>query len=258
MYIHPTAIVSKKAKLAESVKVGPYSIIGDGVSIGRDTEIGAHCEISGNTAIGQRCRIFTGAVVGSIPQDLKFKGEESFLVIANDNIIREYATINLGTGKDGKTMIGSGNLIMAYAHIAHDCSVGNECIIANDGTLAGHVSVEDKTIIGGLVAIHQFSRIGTLSIIGGCSKVVQDIPPYSICDGHPSKVCGLNLVGLRRAGVDKQIIHQLKNAFKLLFFSQNSVSGAIKQIKKEAPQSKYLLHLIDFMTSSQRGVCKSR
>ncbi|MEK6714871.1 MAG: acyl-ACP--UDP-N-acetylglucosamine O-acyltransferase [Candidatus Omnitrophota bacterium] len=258
MQTHPTAIISKKAKLHKSVKVGPYSNIGDNVNIGKDTEIGANCQICGNATIGERCKIFTGAVIGSIPQDLKFKGEKSSLVIGNDNVIREYTTINLATGDGGKTIVGSGNLIMAYAHIAHDCNVGNECIIANCGTLAGHVIIEDKVIIGGLAAIHQFSRVGTLSIIGGCSKVVQDIPPYSTCDGHPARVYGLNLIGLKRAGLNSKVILELRRAFKVLFFSHLTTSTAIKKIKKEIPESKYLTHLIEFIANSQRGVTKNK
>src|SRR3989338_5546487 len=178
MQIHPTAIVSKKAKLAADIIVGPYSIISDTVTIGSGTKIGSHCVIDGNTRIGRDCEIFTGAVVGSRPQDLKYKGETVFLEIGDGNIIREYCTFNPGTEEGGKTTVGNDNLFMAYAHIAHDCIVGNNCVIANNGTLAGHVVIEDMAVVGGLVAIHQFVRVGTLSIIGGCSKVVQDIPPY--------------------------------------------------------------------------------
>lgn len=255
MNIHPTAIISKKAKIDKGVKIGPYSIIGDNVTIGKGTEINAYCQIDGNTAIGEHCRIFNGAVVGSIPQDLKFKGENSFLQIGDDNIIREYVTINLGTGEGGKTVIGSRNLIMAYSHIAHDCRVGNDCVIANCGTLAGHVVIDDKAVIGGLAAVHQFCHVGELSIIGGCSKVVQDIPPYSTCDGHPAKVYGLNSIGLKRAGVDSQVILQLKKAYKILFFSGYLLSNAISQVKKEIPGSEYLSDLIDFVAASKRGVC---
>ena len=258
MNIHPTAIIAKKAKIDESAKIGPYSIIGDEVEIGKGTEIGAHCQVTGKTTIGQGCRIFPGAIIGSIPQDLKFKGEKSSLVIGDDNIIREYTTINLGTGDGGKTIVGSRNLIMAYSHIAHDCNVGSECVIANCGTLADHVIIEDKAIIGGLVAIHQFSRIGKLSIVGGCSKVVQDIPPYSTCDGHPTKVYGLNLIGLKRAGVSSKILLELKRAFKVLFFSSLTTASAVERIKKEIPKSEYLTHLVEFVAASSRGVCKNK
>jgi UDP-N-acetylglucosamine acyltransferase len=256
MNIHPTAIVDKKAKIAGSVSIGPYTHIGPQVKIGENTQIGAFCVLEGNTEIGENCRIFTGAVIGSIPQDLKFKGERTDLKIGNNNIIREYVTINRGTSINGNTTIGNNNLFMAYSHIAHDCKVGDGCIVANNGTLAGFVTLEDKTVIGGLVAIHQFVKIGTLSIIGGCSKVVQDIPPYSTCDGHPAKVYGLNLIGLRRAGVSKQVILNLKKAFKLLFFSKLSIKHAVVEIKSSISRCREIDHLIEFVNSSKRGICR--
>jgi UDP-N-acetylglucosamine acyltransferase len=254
--IHPTAILHPKAKLADGVNIGPYSIIGENVSIGKDTQIGAHCVIEGRTRIGENCRIFTGAVIGSIPQDLKFKGEKTFLEIGNDNIIREYVTINLGTQATGRTVIGDDNLIMAYSHVAHDCRIGNGVIIANTGTLAGHVTLEDKAILGGFVAIHQFVRVGTFSIIGGCSKVIQDIPPYSTCDGHPAKFYGLNTVGLKRAGFKENIRKDLKFALKLLFQSGLSISHALEEIKKQVTPSREIKHLIEFIRKSERGICR--
>lgn len=257
MECHPTAIVSKKAKLAENVKVGPYSIIGDNAVIGANTEIGANCLIEGNTTIGSGCKIFTGAVLGSQPQDLKFKGEKVYLEIGNDNIIREYCTFNPGTNDGGKTVVGNGNLFMAYSHIAHDCVVGDNCVIANNGTLAGHVTIEDKAVVGGLVAIHQFVKVGTLSIIGGCSKVVQDIPPYSTCDGHPARVYGLNLVGLRRNNINKDAMDELNRAFKILFGSGLSVKHAVGKIEEESGHSPELLHLVSFIKQSERGIAGS-
>lgn len=257
MQIHPTAIISKKAKLADGVSVGPYSIIGDAVVIGPQTQIGAHCVIEGNTAIGRACKAFTGACIGSIPQDLKYKGEKVFLEIGDENIIREYCTFNPGTGEGGRTVIGNNNLFMAYSHIAHDCILGNNCVIANNGTLAGHVTIEDKAIVGGLVAIHQFVRIGTLSIIGGCSKVVQDIPPYSTCDGHPARVYGLNLVGLRRQDVSKESIGELNRAFKIIFNSGLLIKHALKEIEKKIAQTTEVSYLVNFIKSSQRGITHS-
>ncbi|MCM8778805.1 MAG: acyl-ACP--UDP-N-acetylglucosamine O-acyltransferase [Candidatus Omnitrophica bacterium] len=254
--IHPTAIVDQRAKLAETVDVGPYTFIGPDVSIDEGTIIGANCVIDGSTKIGKNCRIFTGAVVGSIPQDLKFKGEKTFLEIGDHNIIREYVTINLGTKATGKTIIGNHNLIMAYSHIAHDCRLGNGIIIANVGTLAGHVTVEDKAVIGGMVAIHQFVRVGTLAIIGGCSKVIQDIPPYSTCDGHPARFYGLNVVGLRRAGIRLEVRNALKTATKILFQSGLSLSHALEEIEKKVPLYAEIKHLIDFIKNSRRGVCR--
>ncbi len=257
MQIHPTAIVSKKAKLSDDIQVGPHTIIADNVCIGKGAKIGASCVIEGNTTIGQDCQIFTGAVIGSRPQDLKYKGEKSFLEIGDNNIIREYCTFNPGTTEGSKTIVGNNNLFMAYSHIAHDCKVGNNCVIANNGTLAGYVSIEDKVVIGGLVAIHQFVRVGMLSIIGGCSKVVQDIPPYSTCDGHPARVYGLNLVGLRRNGFPKETIDELDKVFKLLFNSGLTKTHALERIKKEITLSQEISYLVDFVKNSQRGLSRS-
>lgn len=254
--IHPTAIVSKEAKIGSDVEVGPYAIIGPDAEIKEKTKIGSYCLIEGNTKVGRNCQIFTGAVIGSIPQDLKYKGEKSFLEIGRNNIIREYVTINPGASEGSKTVIGNNNLLMAYSHIAHDCKIGNNCIIANCGTLAGHVLIEDKAVVGGLVAIHQFCRVGELSIIGGCSKVVQDIPPYSTCDGHPAKVYGINLIGLRRQGIKKEIIEDLKRAFKIIFFSKLSFSHAIEKVEKEISSHQEITHLIEFIKNSERGICR--
>ena len=257
MLKHPSAIISLKAKLADNVSVGPYTIISDNVIIGADTKIGAHCVIEGNTTIGKNCEIFTGAVVGSRPQDLKFKGEKVFLEIGNNNIIREYCTLNPGTGEGAKTIVGDDNLLMAYSHIAHDCRVGSGCVLANNSTLAGHVSIEDKAVIGGLVAIHQFVRIGMLAIIGGCSKVVQDIPPFSTCDGHPARVYGLNLIGLRRKGIGHDAIKKIDQAFKLIFNSGLSVKHALERVEKEIEKTDEIKYLINFVKSSERGLTRS-
>ncbi len=255
--IHSTTIISKKAKLARGLQVGPYTIITDNVVIGEGCKIGAHCLIDGNTVIGEACEIFTGAVIGTQPRDLKYKGENSCLEIGDNNIIREYCTFNSGTGDGGKTSVGSNNLFMAYAHVAHDCHIGNNCIIANNGTLAGHVTIEDKAVVGGLVAIHQFVIVGALSIIGGCSKVVQDIPPYSTCDGHPARVYGLNLIGLRRQGAAKDSIHQLNHVFGILFNSGLSIKHALQNLEKEAKLCDEVKYLIDFIKKSSRGISHS-
>ncbi len=257
MPIHSNAIVSSKAKLAAGVSVGPYSVISDNVSIGADTSIGTHCVIEGNTTIGKGCEIFTGAVIGSRPQDLKFKGEKVFLEIGNNNIIREYCTLNPGTQDGGKTSIGDNNLLMAYSHIAHDCRVGSGCVLANNSTLAGHVTIEDKAVIGGISAIHQFVRIGMLSIVGGCSKVVQDIPPYSTCDGHPARVYGLNLIGLRRKGISHDSIKQIDRAFKIFFNSGLSVKHALQRVEKELEKTEEITYLVNFVKSSERGLARS-
>ena len=256
MNIHNTAIISKKAKIADNIQVGPYSVIEDNVVIGDSVKIGSHCLITGNTVIGKGCEIFTGAVIGSRPQDLKYKGEKSYLEIGEFNIIREYCTFNPATKDQAKTIIGNHNLFMAYSHVAHDSVVGNNCVIANNGTLAGHVIIEDNVVIGGLGAVHQFVRVGKLSIIGGCSKVVQDIVPFSTCDGHPARVYGLNLIGLKRNKVNRESIEHLKHAFKILFNSGITVRHAIEKIE-ELPRDKEMSYLLQFIKNSHRGISRS-
>ncbi len=257
MKIHSTALVDKKAKLADDVEVGPYTIIGPDVEIASSTSIGAYVVIEGNTTIGKNCRIFTGACIGTIPQDLKYKkGTKSFLKIGNSNIIREYVTMNPGTSEGGVTSIGNENLLMAYSHVAHDCIIGDGCVVAKSGTLAGHVTLEDKVVIGGLTAIHQFVRIGKLSIIGGCSKVVQDIPPFSTCDGHPARVYGLNLIGLKRSDISKDAQSALRKSFKTLFYSGLLSKNAIEKVRKDIKGFKEVDYMLDFIKNSKRGVCR--
>ena len=255
--IHKTAIVAPEAQIPGDVEIGPWTVIGPKVKIGSGVKIGNSCLIDGSTVIGAGCQIFNGAVIGSVPQDLKYKGEDTKLIIGENNIIREYTTINLGTVEKGLTQVGSNNLIMAYSHIAHDCVVGDNCVLANCATLAGHVTIEDRAVIGGLVAIHQFTRVGKMSIIGGCSKVVQDIPPFSTCDGHPAKVYGLNLVGLRRAQISSKIISDLKIAFKILFFLGLNKTSAVEKARQDIPQSPEAAYLLDFIKSSSRGVARA-
>ncbi len=260
MKIHPTAIIDKKAKLGENVAVGPYAIIGPNVKIGSGTSVGGHCVIDEWTTIGKNCKIFTGAAIGGISQDLKFKGERSFVKIGNNNTIREFVTINRATKKDSATQIGDDNLIMAYTHIAHDCKIGNKDVIANGVTMAGHVTIEDRVILGGLVGIHQFVHIGTMSIIGGCSKVVKHIPPYAMADGHPARIYGLNIIGLNRTGISAKSKANLKHAFRILFNSGLSLPHALKEIQNAIPPSKEIRILAHFLrtvkTDTSRGVCR--
>ncbi len=253
--IHPTAIINSGAKIASDVEIGPYTVIDGNVKIALGTKIASFCTITGYTEIGKNNSIFSNTVLGSIPQDLKYKGEKSCLVIGDGNKIREFITMNPGTGEGGKTEIGNNNLIMAYAHIAHDCVVGNNVIIANVGTLAGHVEIEDGAILGGLAAIHQFVKVGRLAIIGGGSKVTQDIPPFSMCDGHPAKIRGLNIEGLKRAGYSAEERMILKKAFKILFLSKHPLSNAIEVASKEC-KSKDVDLLLNFMAESKRGICR--
>ena len=257
--VHPTAVIDPRAQLDESVDVGPYAVIGPDVKIGAGTRLGPHAVIEGHTTIGRECHIFSGAVVGSIPQDLKYTGEHSELVIGDRNRIREYVTINPGTkGGGGKTVIGSDCLFMAYSHVAHDCVVGNHVIVANSAALAGHITVEDGAIIGGLVGVHQFVRVGRLAIIGGCSRVNQDVPPYSMVVGYPARVFGLNNEGLKRAGVSDETKTRLHHVFRILFKSGLTMRHAIEQVAVDpAAGSPEVQHLLEFIRQSKRGVCRS-
>ena len=244
--IHPTAIVDERAELGVGVEVGPYTVIGPDVKIGDHTRLGARVTIEGYTTVGADCELFTGAVIGSVTQDKKYKGGKTYLRIGDDNKIREYVTINPGTAEGTQTVIGHHNLIMAYAHVAHDCQVGNDVTLANAATLAGHVVISDHAIIGGLSAVHQFGRIGTLAIVGGCSKVVQDVPPYMMVDGHPAKAYGLNVVGLERANFPREERALLKKAFKIVFRSRLSMKGVINTWKSSCHRAQPLRPSLNF------------
>jgi UDP-N-acetylglucosamine acyltransferase len=256
MDIHKTAIIDPTAQISEGASIGAYSVVGANSKIGPSTSIGAHCIIGDYTTIGANCQIFAGASIGSATQDKKFQGKKSFLEIGDNNIIREYSTINRATEEGSKTSIGNNNLLMAYSHVAHDCVVGDHVTIANCGTLAGHVIVKDRSIIGGLTAVHQFVKLGELSIVGGCSKVVQDIVPYCMADGHPAKIYGINSIGLERAGISDEIKSSLKKAFKIIFTMKLNMKNAISMAETELPPSKELSGLIDFIKSSARGIAR--
>lgn len=255
MKIHPTAIVHPDAVLGEGVEIGPWALIEGTVKIGDRTKVGPRVTIEGHTTLGADNEIFTGAVIGSRTQDKKFDGGISYLKIGDRNNIREYVTINPGTLDGTETVIGHDNLLMAYAHVAHDCVIHNGATLANNATLAGHVIVEDKAIIGGLSAVHQFVRIGKLSITGGCSKVVQDIPPFMMVDGHPAKAFGINSVGLDRAGFNAEEKSNLKKAYRIIFKSGLILKNIIKQIQQEIPSSPSIQTLIGFLEKSERGIC---
>ncbi|MBI5415428.1 MAG: acyl-ACP--UDP-N-acetylglucosamine O-acyltransferase [Candidatus Omnitrophica bacterium] len=257
--IHKTAVIHPGVKLSSGVSVGPYSVIEDGVTIGDNVRVGSHCVLTGQTTIGRNCKIYTGAVIGSAPQDKKYSADDNvFLNIGENNVIREYVTINPGTADGGgKTVLGNNTLIMAYAHIAHDCIIGNNCVMANAATLGGHVILEDSAIIGGLSAVHQFVRLGRLSIVGGCSKVVQDVPPFSMCDGHPAGVVNTNTVGLKRAEISPATIQKLRKAFKILFRMGLTRSHALAKIANEIEPCPELEHLVFFTKTSKRGLCNA-
>ena len=252
--IHSTAIIHDGAEISEDVKVGPYSIIGENVSIGRGTRIGVRVVIDGWCSIGEENSIFTGAVIGSPPQDLKFKGEKTTVKIGNRNRIREFVTINFGTaGGRGETVVGDNNLLMAYSHVAHDCILGNCVIMANAATLGGHVILEDSVIISGLAGVHHYVRIGCMSMVGGDSKVVVDIPPYCIVDGHPAKVRGVNVIGLRRHNISQERRNCLKQAYRLLYRSKLNRSQALARIETEVARTPEVEHLVEFVRKIGQG-----
>ena len=250
-FIHPLA------KIGHNVLIGRFCHIGPNVTLNDGVKIMSHVVIDGHTTIEGGCVIYPFASIGTACQDLKFTGERTFVKIGHGTTIRESVTINSATGKDGSTLVGENCLIMAYSHVAHNCTVGDNVIMANSGTLAGHVSIDDYAIIGGLTAVHQFSHIGKFSIVGGCSKVVKDVPPFMMADGHPAKVRGLNSIGLRRHGFSKEARRDLKRAYKILFRSRFGIKHAIQKISQELPSnSKEIKHLLKFLKSSKRGISR--
>lgn len=256
MSIHSTAIVDPKAELASDVEVGPYSIIGKGVKIGKGTVIGPHVVIEPDTEVGENNKIYHGASLGGDPQDVSFKDEYTFVKIGNGNIIREYTTIHRAT-KDGEaTTLGNDNFFMAYAHAGHDCKVGNNTIISNGTALAGHVMVEDFAILSAYVGVHQFTRIGTMVMVGALARVNQDVLPYTLVEGNPAQTRGLNVVGLRRRGIDSDARKELKRAYKILCRSGMSTKKAIEKIESDVEQIKEVVHLIEFVKGSTRGIIR--
>jgi len=257
MKIHPTAIVASDAQLAEGVEVGPYSIIGTDVKIGKNTIIGPHTVIDNYTHIGEGCNIFQFCSIGAPPQDLKFGGEKTRVIIGNFNTIREFVTINRATSADiGVTIIGDHNLLMAYCHVAHNCKLGNRIVMANAATLAGHIHIEDYAIISGLTGIHQFCRLGAHCMIGGVSAVVKDVPPYSIAQGNHAKLFGLNLIGLKRRDFSEKTIKALKDAYRIIFRSNLLLEAALKKAQDEVEDIPEVKYFIKFIKESERGVCR--
>lgn len=256
-HIHPTAIVHPGAQLGVGVEIGPYSIIGENVEIGDETKIGAHCVIDGWTKIGCRNRIYTGAVIGNEPQDLKFHGEKTYLFIGDDNLIREYVTISRGTeGGGGETRIGNSCLLMSYVHVAHDVQMGDHCVAGHATGIAGHVVVEDRVILGGIVGVHQFSKIGRMAFVGAHSMINKDVPPYTLVDGNPAKPYGPNIVGLRRNGLTPEARMEIQRALKILYRSGLNVSQAIEVMERELAGSPEIDHILRFVRSADRGICR--
>lgn len=257
--IHPSAAVALGAELDSGVEVGPYAVIGPRVRIGKDTWVGPHTVIEGHTTLGRENRIFQFASVGAIPQDKKYRGEDSLLVIGGHNVIREFTTLHPGTSGGGSiTRVGDANLFMAYSHVAHDCLIGNHVVMANCATLGGHVTLEDHVGVGGLVGIHQFVRVGESAYLGGGTMIALDVPPYCLANGDRAHLYGLNLIGLKRRGFQPDQLAALKKAYRTLFAEGLPLKEALARVRREHPSSPEVAHLAEFIACSERGVCRPR
>lgn len=257
-HIHPTAIIEKGAELDEGVTVGPFSIINSEVRLAKNVSVASNVIIEGNTEVGEDTTLHHFACLGLAPQDTKYSGEKTGLKIGRGNIIREFATLHRASvGGEGFTMVGDNCFLMAYTHVAHDCRIGNNVTMANAVTLAGHVTVEDNAVIGGLSAIHQFTRIGTHAMVGGFSAIAQDVPPYTIVSGPRAKLYGLNSIGLRRHGLPNESIQELKKAYMIIFRSdKRNLKEALKKVQEELPYTDEIATLVEFINANKRGICR--
>ncbi len=251
--IHPTAIIDPTAVLDDGVTIGPYCIVGANTRIGAGTRLEHQVIVQAYTTLGSNCHVHGGANLGGPPQDTKFKGEESYVVIGDNNIIREYVTIHRACGEGKTTHIGNDNMLMAYVHIGHNCEIGNNVVLASYVGLSGHVTIHDRANIGGITGIHQFCRIGRLAMIGGLSGVVQDVPPFMLANGRPARVYDVNVRGLRRANISSKVRGELREAFKLLYRSNLNTSQALEVIESEYEHSPELDHLIEFIKGTRDG-----
>jgi UDP-N-acetylglucosamine acyltransferase len=254
--IHPTAIVDPKAELGAGTEVGPYCVIDAEVRLGQNCWLQHHATLCGPMQAGARNRFYAYCSIGQQTQDLKYKGEPTFLEIGNDNCFREFATVNRSTSAEGKTRVGNGGNFLAYAHIGHDCTVGDSVIFSNNGTLAGHVQIGDHAVIGGLTAIHQFCRMGRFAITGGCSKIVQDIPPFMIADGNPAEIRGINLIGLERNNFAPENVKAIKEAFRLIYRSKLNTRQAVQAIREQLPANDEIQQIIEFIEQTERGIIR--
>src|SRR5207342_132631 len=248
--IHPTAIIEPGAELGAGTSVGPYCVIGPDVVLGPDCWLQHHVTLCGPMKAGAKNKFYAYSSIGQQTQDLKYRGEPTYLEIGDENTFREFVTVNRSTTAKGKTRIGNGGNFLAYSHIGHDCNVGDAVVFSNNGTLAGHVQVGDHAVMGGLTAVHQFCRIGNYAITGGCSKIVQDIPPFMIADGNPAKVRGINIIGLERHGFSTDTIKEIKEAFRLIYRSKYNTGQAIEAIRKELELSTELNQIVEFIEQS--------
>ncbi len=253
--VHYTAQVHPRARLHRDVEVGPYSIVEEGVEIGEGTVIKAHSIVEKGTTVGGGCLIGPHAVLGGAPQDVGYKGQPSFLKIGDRNIIREYVSIHRSSKEGESTVLGDDNYVMAYSHVGHDCLIGNGVVITSYVGISGHVVIEDLAVIGGQVGFHQFVRVGTLAMVGGNSAFNKDIPPYTMASGRPGRVYGLNVVGLRRRGMPPEVRKALSRAFRLFYRSGLNVSQALERILEEVEPYREVVHFVEFIKASQRGVC---
>lgn len=255
--IHQSALVHPEASVDSSVEIGPFAVVGPKVKIGAGTKIGAHAVIEGRTTIGERNLISSFASIGSQPQDLKYRGEDTTLVIGNDNMFREYCNVSLGTeGGGGKTIIGDKNLFMVFTHVAHDCVIGNHVIVANNVALAGHVEVGDGAVFGGLAAVHQFCRVGKYSMTAGGSMVTQDIVPYGMVHGDRARINGLNVVGIRRLGIKNDDLRAIKEMYHIVFEENLTLEDAMKKIEASVAVSPYREEWLTFLRQGERGICR--
>ncbi|MCG8342768.1 MAG: acyl-ACP--UDP-N-acetylglucosamine O-acyltransferase [Chlorobiales bacterium] len=255
--IHPTAVVGSKAEIGEGVTIGPYAVIEDDVVIGDNTAIGPHVQIADGARLGKECRVFAGAVLSTIPQDLKFEGEKTCLLVGDRTVIREYVTLNRGTKANGETVVGSDNLIMAYVHAGHDCIIGNHVIIANSVQFGGHCEVEDYAVVGGLAGVHQFVRIGKYAMVGGISRASLDVPPYVMAGGHETfRFEGLNLVGLKRRGFSSQQIDTIRDVYRIIFQSGLLLGNALEKVQSECERTPEVDEVLRFFdTDAAKRKC---
>jgi UDP-N-acetylglucosamine acyltransferase len=254
--IHSTAVIHPQARIGEGCEIGPYCVVGKDVELGSHCQLHSHVVIDGHTRIGKGNEVFPFVSIGLKTQDLKWKGGVTRTEIGDNNTLREYVTIHSATSDGEVTVVGSNNHILAYCHVAHNCRLGNGIIMSNVATLAGHVVVEDSAVIGGLAAVHQFCRIGKMAIIGGCSKVVQDVPPFMMADGNPAETRTINKVGLERNGVSEEAQSVLRQAYKILFREGLTISNALARIEQGLPKLTEVQHLLDFVRRSERGISK--
>src|SRR4051794_18278794 len=254
--IHSTAIVDAKADIGPGTMVGPYCIIEAGVVVGADCWLQHHVTLAGPMTAGARNKFYAYSSIGQQTQDLKYQGEPTYLEIGDENTFREFVTVNRSTTSEGKTEIGHRGNFLAYSHIGHDCAVGDSVVFSNNGTLAGHVQVGDYAVMGGLTAVHQFCRLGRFAITGGCSKIVQDVPPFMIADGNPAKIRGVNLVGLERKNYPPESVKLIKEAFRLIYRSKYNTGQALEAVRKELPQSEDIREIVEFIEKTERGIVR--